>query len=251
MWYKLKRIMIRPNGVEKQVRPITPITTPWIYHNATLWLISMSSDGSTRYTIADKNLWATSTDITSTDSYGNYYQWWNNYWFVYWWTPTTSSSTVDASTYWPWNYYSSSTFRRVARWDSSNNTNLRWETTNTNVARRWPCPEWYHIPSAADSAIIVNIFWGLTASDFSQYFKIPLAWIMKWSDWTYTDIWTRGCIWTSYAEVGEYWIGASLIDITSSVYSTSFVTSFALSIRPFKNEAVQPDSSRTVLYQPS
>lgn len=32
---------------------------PWIYHNAWLWLISMSWDWNTWITIADKNLWAT------------------------------------------------------------------------------------------------------------------------------------------------------------------------------------------------
>jgi len=231
---------------------VTMVDTAWIYHNSWEWLISFSSDWTTWYTIADKNLWATSTDITSSDSYWNYYQRWNNYWFVYWWSPTTSSSTVNASTYWPWNYYSSSTFRTVNRWDSSNNTNLWWETTNTNAARRWPCEEWWHIPSSADSAIIRASFWGLSGSNFSQYFKIPLAWIRNWSDWTYSYIWTRGCLWTSYSNVGEYWMSASLIFVNdSSISSTAYVPSFALPIRPFKNEPVQPDSSRTVLYQPS
>ena len=32
-------------------------------------------------TIMDRNLWATSNDITSTGSYGWYYQWWRNYGF--------------------------------------------------------------------------------------------------------------------------------------------------------------------------
>lgn len=109
------------------------ITTPWIYHNPTLWLISLSSDGSNWMTIADKNLGATNTDITNSDSYWNYYQWWNNYWFVYWWTPTTSSSTVNASTYWPWNYYSSDTFitrwSSPYRWDTTDNWNLWWWVT--------------------------------------------------------------------------------------------------------------------------
>ena len=106
----------------------------WIYHNSALGLISISSDGSTWITIADKNLWATtvwnSWDTVSASNCWWYFQRWNNYMFPFNWSITTSTTLVDASTYWPWNYYYSSTF--VIRtsspywWDSSNNTNLRW-----------------------------------------------------------------------------------------------------------------------------
>lgn len=117
----------------------------WIAHNWTLHLISLSSDGTTRYTISDRNLWATTLyDWTSTPTEANawkYYQRWNNYWF--WWpdksTPTTSTTQVNASTYWPWNYYSSSTF---IRWNadrsSVQNDNLwGWVT--------WPISWWWDI----------------------------------------------------------------------------------------------------------
>lgn len=111
--------------------PVTPDSS-WaalysnkIYHNSSLWLISISSDGTTRYTIADKNLWA-----ANVWDYGNYYQRWNNYWFPSTWSVTTSSTLVNASDYWPWNYYSSSTFICIgdSPYDRSNvqNDNLRW-----------------------------------------------------------------------------------------------------------------------------
>ena len=59
MWYKLKRIMMRPNGVEKQVRPSTPIWN-WDLTKATLassvsvtWYliygVAMSDDGTKFY----------------------------------------------------------------------------------------------------------------------------------------------------------------------------------------------------------
>ena len=101
-----------------------------VYHNSTLWLISISGDGTTRYTIADKNLWATQVwnnwDTPSEANCGKYYQRWNNYWFPRSWSVTTSSTQVDASSYWPWNYYSSSTFI-IGSWrDSSGNWNLWW-----------------------------------------------------------------------------------------------------------------------------
>lgn len=102
----------------------------WVFHNATDWLISVSWDGTTWTTIADKNLWATSTDITSTDSYGYYYQRWNNYWFPTTWTVTTSDVAVDTTGYWPWNYYSSDVYIiSKTNWSSIQNNNLRWWET--------------------------------------------------------------------------------------------------------------------------
>lgn len=109
----------------------------WIYHNSTLWLISLSSDWNDWTTISDKNLWATTVysdwATLSESNCGKFYQWWNNYWFPFTWSITTSTSQVNASSYWPWNYYNSSTF--IIRssspqwWDSSDNANLRWWET--------------------------------------------------------------------------------------------------------------------------
>lgn len=103
----------------------------WIFWNQTDWIISITSDWSTGYTIADKNLWATvvynNWDTLSESNCWYFYQQGNNYWFPWTWSVTTSSTKVNAQNYWPWNYYSSSTFITVwGNWDSSNNTNLRW-----------------------------------------------------------------------------------------------------------------------------
>jgi hypothetical protein len=106
----------------------------WIFWNQTEWLISITSDWTTWYTISDKNLWATTVynnwDTLSEANCGKFYQWWNNYWFAWTWSITTSSTQVDASNYWPWNYYSSSTFITVgpdgSDWSSVQNDNLRW-----------------------------------------------------------------------------------------------------------------------------
>lgn len=123
----------------------------WIYHNSTLWLISLSTDWTTRITIADKNLWATSTDISSTDSYWYYYQWGNNYWFATTWSVTTSATPVDATWYWPWNYYNSSTFITASHWtywyywQSTLNQNLWWWET-------WPTTWWWDIQIRPEQA---------------------------------------------------------------------------------------------------
>ena len=64
---------------------------------------------------------------------GNMYQWGNNYWFPSTGTISNTSSTqVDASTYWPWNYYSSSTFIYGSfNWSSAQNDDLWWDTSNS------------------------------------------------------------------------------------------------------------------------
>lgn len=106
----------------------------WIFWNQSEWLISIT-DGSTGYTIMDKNLWATTVyndwDTLTQANMWNMYQWWNNYWFPSTWTISNTSSTqVDASAYWPTNPYSSDTFITWSYdWSSVYNGNLRWWET--------------------------------------------------------------------------------------------------------------------------
>lgn len=106
----------------------------WIFYNSTDGLISVSWDGITWYTIMDKNLGATTVynqwDTLTDANCGYYYQRGNNYWFPHSWTVTTSNTKVDASSYWPWNYYSSNTFiTRNSDWSSVQNDNLWWWET--------------------------------------------------------------------------------------------------------------------------
>jgi len=105
----------------------------WIFWNQTDWLISITSNWTTGYTIQDKNLWATTVynwwDTLTQANMWKMYQRWNNYWFPSTWGVSVSSTLVNASTYWPWNYYESSTFTcwyNPFIWDSSYNDNLRW-----------------------------------------------------------------------------------------------------------------------------
>ena len=109
----------------------TSIAAWWIFRNSTDWIISLSSDGSSWVTIQDKNLWATQVwenwDALSGANCWYYYQWWNNYGFSFTWTPTLSSTQVDASWYWPWNYFSSDTFIIWNYdWSSVDNRYLWW-----------------------------------------------------------------------------------------------------------------------------
>lgn len=109
-------------------------TTNWICWNQSQWLISIRYNW-TWYTMMDKNLWATTVftyqDTLSQSNCWYYYQWWNNYWFPWTWAlPSTSANMIDASAYWPTNYYESSTFiANSSWWDSSENKDLRWWVT--------------------------------------------------------------------------------------------------------------------------
>ena len=121
----------------------TSIESWGIFWSSTDWLISMSSDWQTWITIADKNLWATqvwnSWDTLSQNNCWKYYQWGNNYWFPFTWSVTTSSTRVNASNYWPWNYYSSSTFITWSDDRSSvQNDNLRWWVTGVQPKTIYP-----------------------------------------------------------------------------------------------------------------
>ena len=233
------------------------ITTPWIYHNASLWLISLSSDWSTRYTIADKNLGATqvynSWDTLSEANCGKYYQWGNNYWFPYTWSITTSSTKVNAWTYWPWNYYSSGIFILWQYRDSSQSANLWWWTTWTVGAMQWPCSSWFHIPKNTEWATLVQTWITLGSrtsswwTAFSQYMKLPLSWYRnwassgqtssQWSNWRYTTS-------IQYDYRYSYYITFSSSSISTNIWEYKTMW---FSIRPFKNEAVQPDTSWTKL----
>lgn len=141
-WVRKSAMSIRPFKDE----PVTPdswwttlYSGTWsagIFHNSTLWLISISSDWTHWITIADKNLWATTVyndgDALSEANCGKYYQWWNNYGFAWTGSVTNSSSQVDTTGYWPWNYYSGSTFiysMVMQDWSNPWNDNLWWWET--------------------------------------------------------------------------------------------------------------------------
>lgn len=100
-----------------------------IFWNSTLWLISISWDWTNRITISDKDIWATNV----LDKW-NRYQWGNNYWFSNGWSVSSSSWQVDVTGYWPWNYYSSSTWiTATPRQNGTSNGNNLWWWEDGNV----------------------------------------------------------------------------------------------------------------------
>jgi len=221
----------------------------WIYHNATLWVISLSSDGENWITIADKNLGATEVyedgDTLSEANSGKYYQWWNNYGFPFTWSVTTSSTQVDASTYWPWNYYSSSTFITYDwRWDTTDNWNLWWGVTWTNEAMQWPCNTGYHVPSKDEWAalcwILTTTFRLASTSDtMKTYLKMPMSGFRSYSSAGVSYQGTYGLYWSANAYNTN---NAYLLSFNSSTLNPQdwYPRAFGLSLRCFKNTPVVP-----------
>ena len=239
---------------------VQPITTAWIYHNPDLWLISLSSDWTNWITIADKNLWATQVyndgDALSEANCGKYYQWWNNYGFPFTWTITTSTTRVDASNYWPWNYYSSSTFIKRSSspydWSNVQNDNLWWDVTDTNEARRWPCGDGYHVPTNTELSTMVSILsniWITTWPNTKKYLKIPYAGAVSSADGTtFLVNQTAYLLSTTPGSLSDRVYYLSIAD-TDVYIGNTFQRAGWANIRPFANTPVQPDDSRTVLYQ--
>lgn len=233
--------------------------TAGIYHNAGLWLISLSSDWANWITIADKNLWATtvynSWDTLSESNCGKYYQWGNNYGFPYTWSVTTSWTAINASTYWPSNPYSSSTYITAYSWDSSNNSNLWGWSTWTPLAMKWPCAEWFHIPSKDEMDALISIWvslwvWGWSSgSNCKSLLKMPYSWRRNYNS-NVAMQWSDAELWCATVYDNNHWYGVLIDDSRIITYSSAFKSQWSI-IRPFKNEAVQPDSNWTVLYQPS
>ena len=132
-------------------------------------------------TLMDRNMWASSDDITSTGSYGFHYQWWNNYGFWVWcwenWcSDEVTTKAITEKTVWNDSYDNSNYWWSIfVKWDwshwydywsdsiagSGNHKNLWWGWNDwtgnrwwldtillENVEnRQWPCLVGYHVPS--------------------------------------------------------------------------------------------------------
>lgn len=258
MWYKIKKIylgnqLVRPTYYE-----------PGIYHNTTEWLISLSTDGSNWVTIADKNLWATtvynSWNSVNAANAWNFYQRWNNYAFPYAWASNIVTTQTDASAYWPWNYYSSSTFRSISSgdaWDSSHNANLWWDTTNTFEARQWPCSSWWHVPSISEWFNLLDMWTTLWAwwaragcwTNLINYLKLPIVYLHEWAT-PYTFNWWFICSsFGNYNSLYQCW--DQLMMTSSGTCNVMNTSSVWVCLRPFKNVKAVPNSWWTKLYWPS
>lgn len=142
----------------------------WVFWDSANWLISVTWNGTTWYTIMDKNLWAdTVYNYWATCTESNcwkYYQRWNNFWFDYAWPEYTTQVVVDASSYWPGNYYSfDEFFFWDVDWTDPSNDNLRWWVTwaKDSISNSWVTSvNWQTWDVSISSAEWWNITWTLS-----------------------------------------------------------------------------------------
>ena len=179
-------------------------------------IISISwLDNDICYSFMDRNLWATSSDINSSDSYWYYYQHWNNYWFTLQSAQANHSAvTIDtkqtASNYYNktfiedklWYRYYSNNYLDGNLWWGGDDYNYRSEINpniyDNYIERQWPCPDGRHVPSTQERINVLKYWndkywdinnpliidsWGFAYYqvaeywyDFQQRAKIPNAW---------------------------------------------------------------------------
>ena len=174
------------------------------------WTISIANpDNKNEWiTIMDKNLWATSNDISSSNSYWYYYQWWNNYGFNRKNKISTSSDKATRNSKYDNHWFYDNFFRITSRdywtdwshnwlrwWEYDSYDNDWWANEKNPHNRQWPCPDGYHVPSAWEWWLLikyrkntydknVEIKWGqwqfsfadkTATENFSKFFKLPLA----------------------------------------------------------------------------
>ena len=231
------------------------ITTPWIYRNEDLWLISFSSDGTNWTTIADKNLWAivaTNSNNTSERYAWKVFQRGNNYSFARDGVSlsNTSNTQVDVESYSYTNPYSSDSFIVWnSNWWIRDNFNLRWAyDANNKTAHKWPCPDGYHVPTSTEwnnMKSTLNTLWITTGSHYLKYLYLPVK--IGYRSYTNTQKTSTndGYYWT--ASTWNYTNPTAISWDSDNAYSTTSSLWWAngCAIRPFKDTAVQPNENWT------
>ena len=168
--------------------------TPWIYHKSSEWLISLSNDWETWYTIADKDVGSTVAGTTSAS-------WWNFY---------------------------------------------AWSVLPT-------APSGYHIPTSTEWQNLMNVWQVITSSNSDDLIMQHL--LIAWAGFKNTS--------NVQSDIGAwlYWSSTSIN--SSTAYGTRFYPTATfmdmfnhnkvnqLTVRMWKDTAVEPDNTRTVIYQPS
>jgi hypothetical protein len=184
------------------------------------------------YTISACNVWTNTASTAYNDAgwYWELFQWWNNAWIKTAWTSPTqiSVSNIDST-------YTSATFiYDTPDWNTTENDNMWWDTTDTDEARIWPCEVWYHVPTNSEWAWIHTAWWWWTNwLNMSNALKMPMAGARNYSS---ADLNING----SY---GGYW-STSLIGSAAyrmyfgSTYISPSASSFrahGYSVRCFKD----------------
>ena len=194
----------------------------WIIHDVENWTITLDN-WEESITIMDKNLW---TDVAWTweESYWYYFQRWNNHGFqlnseIKTWKDLVTRDV--ALQYWPNNWYDSDTQFVIMDNSEEVNRNLnlgnyflaavndnlrwwsgdsevvnrmpeyvidqfRWDTGNPRTERKWPCPEWFHVPSFGEIHKLFKLWIDIKyPNDIEK--KEHVRWMAIWDRWISTE----------------------------------------------------------------
>jgi prepilin-type N-terminal cleavage/methylation domain-containing protein len=185
------------------------------------------------YTISACNVWTNTASTAYNDAgwYWELFQWWNNAWIRTAWTSHTqiSVSNIDST-------YTSATFiYDTADWNTTQNDNMWWDTTDTDESRIWPCEVWYHVPTNSEWIWIHTAWWWWSNwPNMSNALKMPMAGIRKWNDADLFVVGYFGYYWSSSPNPGTqaYYISFYTYNLTPSYYNNR---AYGFSVRCFKN----------------
>lgn len=144
----------------------------------------------TWYEISSCNIWTT-ISWTWASSYWYLFQWWRNKSFLN--SDTSQQSTIIDWTEWLnsltdefWFVWNTS-FVNPYPWSSTDITNNWWHISNTYISRKWPCAEWYHVPSNKEWVWLMTAGWWYVWSwnNVMNELKLPKAWFRSWFNWSF------------------------------------------------------------------
>ena len=226
------------------------------------------------FTIMDRNLWAINNDIASTGSYGYHYQWWNNYWL----SQSDSAEDILLPITLEWNslyensgYYHTwfiqwdgpksdvwpypSNYQWVRWWSGDSASNNWWLDDLKSANRQWPCPSWWHVPSAGEWWLLVK-YWAVwiwanyeewlygwlynltdNYTEFLEDFYLPMA-ERRYTSTATISLENEGFYWSSspYTTISQN-DSSFLLSVSSTKVNSNYLygRASAFSVRCFKN----------------
>ena len=139
------------------------------------------------------------------------YQWWRNKWFS--WNDTTYqiwlidwsiwlNSSTDTNLFVSWSTtWANTNIDTNWWWSLSDRWTYDWQTNKT--LRKWPCPTWWHVPSAKEFQDACNaIAWitctnAMTNTTVRTILMLPYAGYHNWSTALYVNQGMNGDYWSS------------------------------------------------------
>lgn len=120
-----------------------------------------------------------------------------------------------------------------------------------NRATQWPCPDWFHVPLWSDWATLRSTMSSLSSNNASWYINklhMPLAWLRSSAAWALTNQWVTWYYDCASASTSYNWWRRYLyINSSNWVLNYDEYRATGMTIRPFKNEFVEPDSTWTAI----